>query len=253
MKAKHLVTVLLMFIILSIPFFSNGQNSFDADSRSFDFNVSPETIDIRTYEINLDDDILYDFSNAPQSITEYEAQDNVIAFAMHMIAFGGGFGFSDLETLWCFHAAYYLRLVMLSNKALYASAGVGYNYTNAEFLTTGLLDISLKVLMFSVLAKRYKQVRAQYGIFAKYAFGTNKFEDGFKNDLTRLSFGVIVGLHILLTTNWSLMVQTNLLTHQQQTIKSDGNEVKDNQTFGLINKANLLLFTLVFTIPDSKR
>lgn len=253
MKTRH-----LLFIVLVLLFTSNttvnAQQLFESDTANLNsFTIPSETIDIRTYEISLDEEILYDFANSPKSITEYDAQEDVIAFVMNMIAFGGGFGFTDAETLWCIHAAYYLRLAMLNNSALYGSLGVGYNYTNAEFLTVGLLDITLKALMFSVLSKRYQQVRAQYGIFAKYGFGTNKFEDGFKTDITRLSLGVLVGLHILLSPQWSLMVQTNILTYQEQTTTSGGSEFKDNQTFGLINKNNLLLLSLVFTLPNSRR
>jgi hypothetical protein len=253
MKTKKLFSAVLMLFFISITNQSFSQNLDQPISTDVNFSIPSEKLDIRTYEISLNEDIQYDFSNSPKSITQYEAQEEAVAFALNMIAFGGGFGFTDLETLWCLHAAYYLRLAMLKNKAVYGSLGVGYNYTNAEFVTVGLVDISLKLLMFSVLAKRYKQVRAQYGIFGKYAFGTNKFEDGFKNDVTRLSLGIVVGLHILLSPLWSIMVKTNLLTYQEQTIKSNGNEIKDNQTFGLINKSNLLLFSLVFTIPDTRR
>ncbi|WP_204344539.1 hypothetical protein [Psychroserpens algicola] len=253
MKTKHLLSKVLLVFFMSITTVLTAQNVFDTE---LDFNQSiltSETIDLRTYEISLDENIQYDFSNAPKSITQNDAQENLAAFAFNMIAFGAGFGFTDLETLWCLHAAYYLRFATFSNKAAYAALGVGYNYTNAEFLTVGLLDLSLRVMMLSVLSKRFQQVRAQYGVFAKYAFGTNKFEDGFKNDLTRFSFGLFVGLHILLTKQWSMMIQTDLLTVEKQTLKSDGNEVTNNQTYGLINKNNLLILSLIFTLPDSKR
>jgi hypothetical protein len=253
MKTKHLFSVLILSLFMGIPSQSLAQGLDQQFTTDFNFETSSEELNMRTYELSLDEDINYDLSDAPTNITEYEEEEKIAAFALNLIAFGGGFGFTDVETLLCFHAAYYLRLAMLNNKALYGSLGVGYNYTNAEFLTVGLLDITLKAMMFSILAKRYKQVRAQYGIFAKYAFGTNKFEDGFKNDITRLSLGVVVGLHILLSPLWSMMLQTNLLTFQEQTIKSNGNEIKDNQTFGVINKNNLLLFSLVFTIPDTRR
>nr|WP_321233910.1 hypothetical protein [uncultured Psychroserpens sp.] len=253
MKTKHVFIVVLMLLFMSVPTQLNAQSNFGIDSSSESFKIPSETISMRTYEISLDDEFHYDNSASPKSITQYEAHENALAFALHMVAFGGGFGFTDAETLWCLHAAYFYRLGMLGNKAFYGSLGIGYDYTNAEFLTVGLLDITLKALLFSVLSKRFKQARAFYGLFGKYAFGTNKFTDGFKNDITRLSFGIVVGLHILLSPLWSIMVQTNALTYQEQTIKSNGSEIKDNQTFGLINKANLLLFSLVFTIPDSRK
>ncbi|MDG5491043.1 hypothetical protein [Psychroserpens sp. SPM9] len=253
MKTKHVLTMVLLLFFMSTTTSLTAQNVFDTKTDFDQFMVASETLDLRTYEINLDEDIQYDFSKAPKNITENDAQENLAAFALNMIAFGAGFGFTDLETLWCLHAAYYLRFATFSNKAAYAALGVGYNYTNAEFLTVGLFDLSLRVMMLSVLSKRFQQVRAQYGVFAKYAFGTNKFEDGFKNDLTRFSFGLFVGLHILLTKQWSMMIQTDLLTVEKQTLKSDGNEITNNQTYGFINKNNLLILTLVFTLPDSKR
>ena len=253
MKTKLHSLIVLILLSVGIQTLSSAQNLFDNTFEIEDFKVSPETVDLRTYEISLDDEFQYDNSNSPTSITQYEAAENAVAYALSMIAFGGGFGFTDLETLWCLHAAYYLRLAMLNNSAVYGALGAGYNYVNGDFLVTNLFDVTLRVLMFSVLAKQFQQVRLQYGVFARYAFGTNKFPDGFKNDITRLSFGLMVGLHILLTTQWSLMVQTNVLTHQEQTIKSDGSEIKDNETFGLINKNNLLLLSLVFTLPNSRR
>lgn len=253
MRTKYVLSAVLLLLFISNTAKLNAQSLFENQSGVEVFTIPSETLDMRTYEISLNDEFHYDNSNSPTSITQHEAQENVIAFAMNMIAFGAGFGFNDLETLWCLHAAYYLRLAMLGNKAFYGSLGVGYNYTNAEFLTVGLLDITLKTMIFSVLSKRYQQVRAKYGIFGKYAFGTNKFEDGFKNDITRFSLGVVVGLQILLSPLWSIMLETNILNHQRQTIKSNGNEIKDNQTFALINKSNLLLFSLVFTLPNSRR
>ncbi|WP_299223481.1 hypothetical protein [uncultured Psychroserpens sp.] len=255
MKTKQLISALLILFFISTTQQSFSQNLFETDFSTSEFKISSETVDIRNYEIDVDDfNLDYDISEAPKSITESDAQDNAVAFALNMIAFGVGFGFTDLETLWCLHAAYYLRLAMLGNKALYASAGVGYNGISGDFITSSILDVSLKVLMFSLLAKRFQQVRAQYGVFAKYAFGSIDFENGYKNDITRLSLGILVGLHILLSPQWSLMVQTNLLTYQEQTTElEDNSEIKDSQTFGLINKNNLLLLSLVFTLPSRNR
>lgn len=254
MKSKQLFSTVLILLFIGSQTPTTAQNYFkDSPIESTSFDFVPTDLDIRTYELHLEESFHYDTSSSPKSITAYEAQNDPIAYALNMIAFGAGFGFSPGETLWCIQAAYYLKLASLGNKALFGSLGAGYNYTNAEFLTFGALDITLRALMFSVLAKQFNQVRAQYGIFAKYAFGKNKYNDGFRNDFTTLSLGIMVGLHILLTSQWSMMVQTNLLTHQQQTTDSNGVKVSDNQTFGLINKANLLLLSLVFTLPNSRQ
>ncbi|MCD2258306.1 hypothetical protein [Psychroserpens luteolus] len=254
MKIKHLLSIVLLLFISSTTTQLNAQNYFENDLQFNEFSIPSETtIDLRTYEVTLDDGIEYDTSLTPKSITQYEAQENAVAFVLNMIAFGVGFGFTDADTLWCMHAEYYLRLALFQNAAFYGAFGLGYSSINGDFLNTNLLDLSLKLLMVSILAKQYQQVRLQYGVFAKYAFGKNKFNDGFKNDLTVLTAGVILGLHILLTTQWSLMVQTNLLTYEEQTIKSEGNETKSDSTIGLINKNNILALSLVYTFGRRNR
>ncbi len=254
MKTTQLISTVFFLCLIGTKAPIMAQNIFDEPSLEMtSIEILPSAVDLKTYEISVDEEFQYDNTLSPKSITAYEAQNDPIAFALNMIAFGAGFGFSPGETLWCIHAAYYLKMATLGNKALFGSLGVGYNYTNAEFITFGAIDIALKALMFSVLAKQFSQVRAQYGFFANYAFGKNKYNDGFRNNFARLSLGVMVGLHILLTSQWSMMVQTNVLTYQQQTTDSNGIKVKDNQTFGLFNKANLLLLSLVFILPDSKQ
>ncbi|WP_298901180.1 hypothetical protein [uncultured Psychroserpens sp.] len=253
MKTKHLLAMVLLLFISSITTRVEAQNIFENNTEYNSLSLSSETIDLRTYEINLDDEIQYDISNAPKSITQFEAQKNAVAYALNMIAFGVGFGFTDLETLWCMHAEYYLRLALVQNAAFYGAFGIGYSSINGDFLNTNLLNVSLKLLMVSLLAKQFQQVFLQYGIFAKYAFGKNKFNDGFKNDLNVLTAGLIIGLHILLTTRWSLMVQTNVLTYEEQTIKTEGSETKSDSTFGLINKNNILALSLVYTFGNRNR
>lgn len=253
MKTKHLLSMVLLLFLINTTSQLGAQSLFENKMDFNGFDLASKTIDLRTYEITLDEALQYDVSHIPQSITAYEKQENIVAFAMKMIAFGVGFGFTELETLWCMHAEYYLRLALFQSSAFYASLGAGYNGISGDFLSTNLLDVTLKLLMVSILAKQYQQVRIQYGIFAKYAFGKNKFDDGFKNDITFLTAGVIIGLHILLTTQWSLMVQTNVLTYEEQTNKFDGNESKSNSTFGLINKNNVIALSLVYTFGNRNR
>ena len=253
MKTKTLFSILTLLLFLCTTTQLKAQNSFDNAINFNKFDTFSETIDLRTYEITLDEEFQYDVSKTPTSITEYEKQEKVVAFALKMIAFGVGFGFTEFETLWCMHAEYYLRLALFQNAAFYGALGVGYEGISGDFLTTNLLNVTLKLLMVSLLAKQYQQVRIQYGAYARYAFGKNKFDDGFKNDLTVLTAGLILGLHILLTTQWSLMVQTNVLTYQEQTVKVDGNETKSNSTFGLINKNNLIALSLVYTFGNRNR
>jgi hypothetical protein len=107
--------------------------------------------------------------------------------------------------------------------------------------------------MFAALVKRYQQVKILYGLFGRYGFGTETFNDGFKTDLTRLVVGLIVGFQILISPQWSFMIQTNILNYQEQTRKYDNVEIKNDTTWGLINKNNILAFSLVYTLANSKQ
>jgi hypothetical protein len=257
MKTKQLYLMLLALFTINAATQLQSQNLFENETTFQDLDVtsmSLNTIDLRTYEINTDDfELEYSIENAPQSITENDAETVVALYAYSMIAFGAGFGFTEFETLWCLHAEYYLRLALIGNAAVYGSLGLGHNSTNADNFTSNITDVFLKVLMFSVLAKQYQQVKLQYGILAKYGFGNYKYNDGYKTDITTLALGIVLGLHILITSQWSFMVQTNLLTYQELTNKFDGGETKSNSTFGLINKSNILAFSLVYTLANSKR
>ena len=253
MKTKHLFSMLLLLFILSTTTQLNAQSFLDNEISLDRFDSTLETVDLRTYEVTLDDEIHYDFSSAPKSITEYQTKENAVAFVMQMIAFGVGFGFTEFDTLWCLHAEYYLRLALIKNAALYGSFGVGYTGVSGDNFDSTITDVFVKVLMVSLLAKQFQQVFLQYGVFARYGFGNNKFNDGFKTDLNIFSAGIVLGLHILLTAQWSLMVQSNFLTYEEQTNKFDGSETKSNSTFGLINKNNILALSLVYTFGNRNR
>jgi len=253
MKTKHLLSIVLLLFILSTTTQLNAQNFFENEISLDQFDLTQKPIDLRTYEALLDEGISYDFSDAPKSITEYQRQENAVAYVMQMLAFGVGFGFTELETLWCLHAEYYLRLALINNAALYGSLGVGYTGVSGDNFDSTITDVFIKVLMVSLLTKQFQQVFLQYGVFARYGFGNNTFNDGFKTDLNILSAGVVLGLHILLTSQWSLIAQTNVLTYQEQTNKFEGSEIKSNSTFGLINKNNILALSLVYTFGNNRK
>lgn len=257
MKTKQLFLCVLAFLFINSASQLQSQNLFETTTslQSLDnYSMTSNTIDLESYEVNIDDyELNYSIENAPKSITENDAKTAVALYAFSMVAFGAGFGFSEFETLWCLHAEYYLRLALLGNAAIYGSLGVGHNSTNADNFTTNITDVFLKVLMFSVLAKQYQQVKLQYGFLAKYGFGNYKYSDGYKADITALTLGIVLGLHVLITSQWSFMVQTNLLTYQELTNKFIGGETKSNSTFGLINKNNILAFSLVYAFANSRR
>lgn len=257
MKTKQLFLCVLTLLLINSVTQLQSQNLFE-NTASFQnlntFSISSNTIDLESYEVNIDDyELNYSIENAPKSITENDAETAVALYTLSMVAFGAGFGFSEFETLWCLNAEYYLRLALLRNAAIYGALGVGHNSANADNFTTNISDVFLKLLMFSVLAKQYQQVKLQYGLLAKYGFGNYKYNDGYKTDITSLALGLVLGLHILITSQWSFMVQTNLLTYEELTNKFDGGETKSNSTFGLINKSNILAFSMVYTFANSRR
>lgn len=257
MKTTQLYLLVLAFFLINGAAQLQSQNSFESETTFQDFDIismSSKTIDLKSYEINLDDyELEYSIENAPTSITENDAQSNVAAYALSMIAFGVGFGFTEFETLWCLHAEYYLRLALFTNSAIYGALGAGYNGVSGDNFTLNLFDVTLKMLMFAALVKRYQQVKVLYGLFGRYGFGTETFNDGFKTDLTRLVVGLIVGFQILISPQWSFMIQTNILNYQEQTRKYDNVEIKNDTTWGLINKNNILAFSLVYTLANSKQ
>ncbi|MEY8849506.1 hypothetical protein AB9K26_11855 [Psychroserpens sp. XS_ASV72] len=253
MKTKVYKTVFLTLFVLGFSTSLNAQDFGSIVQENDLFSTNKATIDLRTYEVNVDDFTLdYSVENAPKSITEHDAQQEVIGFALQMLAFGAGLGLNGDQTLWCLHAEYYLRLAMLKRAALYGSLGAMYNGSNSDLLTTTIFDVTLKVLMFSQLVKRFQQVRFLYGLAAAYGFGTEKFEDGFSYDLTRLTIGLVVGFQMMLSPVWSIMLQTNIFNYAEQTRSYEDFEYTDYSRWALINKRNLVLFSLVYTLGNSK-
>lgn len=257
MKTKQLFLIVLAFFLMNGASQLQSQSLFENETtfQNLEFNsLSTETINLKTYEINIDEFALdYSIENAPKSITENDAEEAVLNFALNMVAFGVGFGFNSDQTLWCLNAEYYLRLAMLKNAAVYGALGAGYNGSNSDFLSTSILNVTLKLLMFSQLVKQYQQVRFLYGILGGYGFGKEKFEDGFTYDITRLTLAVVVGFQIMLAQRWALMIQTNIFNYQELTRTYEGFEIKDYSRWALVNKSNLLAFSLVYTFANSKR
>ncbi len=253
MKTRHTIALALLLFLTNSFTNLKAQTLFDSNEEFITFSIPSEDVDMRTYEVTLDDEFQYDNTFTPSNIPQYEAQENVAAFALSMLAFGVGFGFTEFDTLWCLHAEYYLRLALLKGMAMYGAIGFAYNGVSGDFFDTTLFEATLKLLMFSVLVKRYQQVRLLYGILGAYGFGNDKFPDGFKTDITRITVGLVLGLQILLSQQWSFLIQTNILNYQEQTNDSNGIEVTTNSTWGFINKNNILAFSLVYTFGNRRR
>lgn len=248
MKTKNLF--LLFAIVISTISFS--QNYSSLESSSLIENQSSENysifdsinIDDLTEEINLNP-----LENKTITVNYLEEQNTLqeLVFANTMLALGAGLGFGEDETLWCLHAAYYLRLALYAKSALYASFGAVYNGSTINDFNVNIIDLQLKLLMFSSISK-LNEIRLIYGLLGGYGFGSEKF-DGYTTDITRITLAAVIGLQLMLATNWSLSLQTNLLAYQSRTFKPEnGSEFKDNFTNVLINKNNIISLSLLFNL-----
>ena len=263
-KTLNLVSAILLLVMSSNTYAQNlFTNDFSTSSEtSFDATYLASKKVISNFGIDEIPEVLDPFNfieagnpetlEALGTLDVHDPETSAI-FPINKLALGAGFGFNSDQTLWCFHAAYLMRLALYQKAALYGSLGVVYNGSSTDFFTASLIDFQLKMLMFHSIT-RYNQVRFLYGALLSYALGVDKFKSGGKTDITRLTAGLVVGLYIILTTQLAIMVQTNIFAYQNQTLKPDsGGEFKDNSTWGLSNKNNLLALSLVWSLGNSNR
>ncbi|WP_248724537.1 hypothetical protein [Seonamhaeicola sp. ML3] len=243
---------------LSLLVFNNNLYSQNFYESSTEITSFGNTLDI-DHEFTLNsDEKSFNFIEIANSVDDTltldeEEQDpeQLIRFARTMLALGAGIAFGDSDTLYCLHAAYYLRLAMYTNAALFGSLGVAFDGLSGDNFTRNLIDLQFRLLMFHAITK-YKQVHFIYGMMLAYAFGSEKFDGGSKYDLTRLTAALVLGFNIILTTQFSIMLQTNIFAHQRWTQKLNGSEIENNTTWGYINKGNLLTLSLVWNLANSR-
>lgn len=252
MKTKHPNFVCIVLLLLFTSTMFSQENIFKAilDNTQDTFAVaSYEETNLETQSNELFG-ITDEFRDS-YAIEDQKPEEVVAIFARTLLALGAGFGFGSDDTLWCLHAAYYLRAAMFANSALYVSLGALYSGLSGNTFNRSLLEIQFRALMFTPIT-RYKQVNFMYGLMLAYAFGADKFDNG-KTDFTRLTLALVVGFQIILTTQLSLMLQTNMLAHVRNTFKPEGGgEFKDNSTWGLINKNNIFGISLVWALANRR-
>lgn len=254
MKTKHLNLIGIVLLLC----FSNNAFSQETifktilDATEGSFTIAPliyENQDIASEELfGISEEFKASYALEDQNTPEVAA-----AFARTLLALGAGVGFGEDDTLWCLHAAYYLRAAMFASTALYVSLGILYSGVSSDFFNRSLLELQFRALLFTPITK-YNQVNFLYGLMLGYGFGADKFDSGGKTDITRLTLALVVGFQIILSTQMSLMLQTNVLSHLRQTNKLDnGSESKFNNTLGFINKNNLLTLSLVWNLARGNR
>ncbi|WP_430467130.1 hypothetical protein [Winogradskyella ouciana] len=218
-----------------------------------DINLEKKEIKAEDFT-NLETDYLVEdfksyLENKPELSKAINEQVNPedIVFAMQMLAIGAGVGFGDDETLWCLQAAYYYRLKLFQRSALFASLGLKYDGLSIGDRTQSLVGLQVSLLMFQAISQ-LNEIRLIYGLLGGYGFGNEKF-DSFTTDITRITLAVVVGFQLMLSTNWSLALHTNLVAHNRWTFKPEsGGEFKNDFTNFLINKNNIFTLSLLFNL-----
>ncbi|NRA91072.1 MAG: hypothetical protein HRU26_00035 [Psychroserpens sp.] len=258
MNSKLYKIVILTLLFVGFSNLSSAQElNFTNLQNTSLLSSEQATIDLKTYEVNAEDYTLdYSIENAPKSITESETQEQVLSYAMTMLAMTAGFGVlnsslgSGNQTLWCLGAEYFYRIALINKAAFYGALGANYEGSSSDFVDFSLFQFSLNLLMFQQLVKRFQQVRWMYGIATFYGFGKEKFENGFDYDVTRLTIGLVLGLQIMLSQQWALMIRTNLFNYQEQKREYEDFEATDYNRWALINKSNILAFSLIYTFGN---
>ena len=244
-KFSYLISVVLLCFLMQV----NAQSEFFND-----FNLDKKEIKADDFTNLKTDYILDDFKsfveNKPDLSTkgfEEQIKPDDIIFAVQMLAVGLGFGFGEDETLWSAHAAYYYRLKLLQRSALYASLGAAYSGLSVGDRTQSLVDLQLRFLMFHAISQ-LSEIRLIYGLLGGYGFGSEKFNN-FTTDITRVTLAVVMGFQLMLSTTWSLALQTNIITNTNWTFKAEsGGEFKNDFTNFLINNNNILTLSLLFNL-----
>lgn len=249
MKSKHITRACILMLL----FFSNGlfsqNNTFKiiADATENTFTFAPTIVE----SLETTSDELFGITDEFRDSYALEPHDPDSAYKLTatMIALGAGLGFGNDQFIWCLHAAYYLRLATMGNSLFYGSLGLGVSGLSNDFFTRTLLEPTLKFLMFSPITQ-FSQVHFIYGLALAYALGSEKLDSGGKYDITRLTAAFVVGFAIILSTQLTLMLQTNLIAHTRQTVEPDvgGIKTKTNNTWGTINQNNIVFFSLLFRL-----
>ncbi|MFD2725774.1 hypothetical protein [Hyunsoonleella rubra] len=250
MKTRHLnfVCILVLFLF-SNSMFSQDYNMFKliADATENTFEIAPTAIEIAedapSALMGVSDDFRESYALEPHD------PEGAYLLSATMLALGVGIAFGNDNFLYCLHAAYFMRLASLGKSFLYAAAGLALIGASNDFFTQFLVEPSLRLLMFSPLTM-FSQVYLFYGLMLAYAFGSEDFDSGGKDDITRFTAALVVGFAIIISSVLTLRLETNLVTHTRLTREPDGGGTKfeTNNTIGTIMQNNFLLFGVLINL-----
>ncbi len=250
MKSKHLNLVWAVMLLLFSNTLTAQDNFFKviADATENTFTIEPyvaQNLD------NAESNELFGISEEFRESYALEPHDPDAArvLAATFLALGVGLGFGGDDFLYCLHAAYYLKLATLGKSFFYGALGLAYSGLSGNLFNRSLLEFQLRFLMFTPITQ-FNQVYFMYGLLLAYGFGADKFDIGGQTDFTNLTAALTVGFTIILTASISLMMHTNVLAHLRQTFEPEGSSVKikQNDTFGFINKNNIFALALLFNL-----
>ncbi len=192
---------------------------------------------------------MYTLDETILTVDHFEAaQDpvDVIVFAATMLGLGVGFGWFDDDTLWCLKAAYFFKVAMLNKTAFYLALGATYEgLSGNNNFKRSLFDFALRMMFFTPITM-YSNVHLVYGLLLAYGIGKNKFDGGFEQDINRILIGALIGLNIMLSPIWSILLQTNVFSWQEQTLKEEGfADIKNDFTSFIIAKNAIFAISFI--------
>lgn len=199
---------------------------------------------VNTFEVpSFENDVVtvdYEALNPPQDQVE---------FLKSMLALSAGFGLIESQTLWCLGASYFYNLRTWQTMALYGALGFMYSGFSNDGVSQNIVDFQLQLLMFTTIMK-LQEIRFVYGLLVGYGLGTEKF-DNFKYDINRFTLAAVLGLQLLMSPRWSLLLQTNVFAYQSLKLKPEsGGEFSDNVTGLFLNKNSLLTLSVLFYLGN---
>ncbi|MEM1002092.1 MAG: hypothetical protein AAGH46_05545 [Bacteroidota bacterium] len=246
MKSIYALIIGLLFTPMTFAQLDYNESYFqEFEKKVAVMNAFDDSNFVNTFEVpSFEDEVV---------TVEYEAREAVMSdtpFMRNMQGILAGFGVVESAFSWCIGASYYLMLKRWERMAFYGALSVLYSGLSDDNLSQNIIEFQLQTLMFTALAA-LSEIRLVYGLSFGYGFGSRKI-NSFKEDLTRLTIAAVIGLQLLMSPTWSLLIQTSPFAYTNSKFKYEGFEQTENITSFLINKNNLLTLTAVFYLWNNR-
>jgi len=224
MKAKTISTNALYLIAVTLLLFSNFGCAafFDA---AIDAGISPPRLEV-------------DDNGDLTKGTNSEFYSRQIAGVSAGIGYNA---FNDNNTTSLCAGAEYLYRISEDNYdgASYLGASATYHYESADEFKFNSVRLAPKFTYFDRLTKN-GEVDVTYGIKAHYEFGSVE-NFGNKDDLTGYGVEAIIGANFNVNKNFSLGFEVPFASWSERTLKFDGGEIKQDNSWVGLNKDNMVM------------